>query len=51
MITQKQLAITCAIIAVGLFIAANAQLFGAALRSQPACVAVADAAMPAKRVC
>lgn len=51
MITQKRLATVGALALVGLFIAANAQFIAAAFRSQPACVATADAAMPAKRVC
>lgn len=50
-ITQKRLAIAGAVAAVSLFVAANAQFIAAAFRSQPACVAVANAAMPAKRTC
>ncbi|MEI4264301.1 hypothetical protein [Roseovarius sp. D0-M9] len=50
-ITQKRLAIFGAVAAASLFIVINAQFIAAAFRSQPACVAVADAAMPAKQVC
>lgn len=50
-VTQRRLAIAGTIAALGVFIAANAQFMIAAFRSQPDCVAVADAAMPAKRAC
>lgn len=50
-LTQKRLAVVGAAALIGLFVAANAQFISAALRSQPACVVTADAAMPAKRVC
>lgn len=49
--TQRRLAITGAVAAVGLLLAANAHLVVVALGSQPDCVARGDAALPAKRAC
>lgn len=48
---QKWLAIAAALAALGVFIAASARLIGLAYTSQPACVAVAGDATPAKRAC
>lgn len=48
---QKRLALLGAAAAIGILIAANAHLVLAALGSQPDCVAVEGAAMPAKRAC
>lgn len=48
---QKYLAAFGALVAVGIVLAANAHLVVVAFESQPACVAVADAAQPAKRAC
>lgn len=48
---QKRLAIAGGLALLGTFIAANAHFINAAFRSQPACVAVPDAAAPAKRAC
>lgn len=47
---QRRLAIAAVVAGVALFVAANAHLLAVALGSQPACIAVADAA-PASRVC
>ncbi|WP_323005321.1 hypothetical protein [Pseudorhodobacter sp.] len=49
--TQKRLAIGGALLLLGIFVAANVQLFLAAFGSQPACVAVEGAGIPAKRAC
>ncbi len=48
-ITQRRLAITGALVATGVFIAANAHLITVAVRSQPDCTlsAQANAAKPA----
>ncbi len=50
-LAQKRLAIAGVVAAAALFVGANVQLFSAAFRSQPECVAVEGAAMPAKSVC
>ncbi len=50
-VTQKRLAIMGALAALGIFIVANAQLITVAFRTQPACVAVTDAALPARHAC
>ena len=48
---QKRLAWGAAAVALAVFGFANAHLIAAAYQSQPACVAVEGAAMPAKRAC
>lgn len=48
---QKRLAIAGAVVALAVFIAANAQFIAAAFRAQPACVVVPGAPMPAKHAC
>lgn len=48
---QGRLALAAAAAGLMLVLAANAQLFLAAVRSQPGCVAVEAAAAPAKRAC
>lgn len=50
-VSQKRLAIAGAVALASVFIAANAQFIAAAFQSQPACMALADALIPAKRVC
>ncbi|MFV0491913.1 MAG: hypothetical protein ACK5M4_08850 [Pseudorhodobacter sp.] len=47
---QKKLAITAALAAILVFLAANAHLLSVAFSSAPACTARADAA-PARRAC
>ncbi len=47
--TQRRLAIAGALVALGIFVAANVHLIGLAFETQPACVA--GDAMPAKRAC
>lgn len=47
---QKRLAFAGAALVIAVFIAANAHFLTVALRSQPACAALADAA-PAARAC
>lgn len=49
--TQRRLAILGAAVALGVFVAANVHLVSAAFRSQPECVIVEDAAVPARRAC
>ncbi len=48
---QKRIAILGAILAAGLFVAANAHLIAVAFQSQSDCVAPAPDRMPAKRAC
>jgi hypothetical protein len=48
---QKQIAIAAALLGAALVAAANAHLVIVAMRSQPACVAVANGPTPAKRSC
>ena len=49
--TQKRLALAAAALGLTLVIAANVQLVVAAFRSQPPCVANANAPMPARPAC
>lgn len=50
-IAKKRLLIAGALAVIVSFIAANVHLVGVAFQTQPACVAVDGAAIPAKRVC
>lgn len=49
--TQGRLALAAVAAALAVVLAANAHLVVAAFRSQPACVSVDGAVLPAKRVC
>lgn len=48
---QISLVIIAAIVALAIFLAANIHFFMAAFQSQPACVAIQGAALPAKQSC
>lgn len=48
---QARLAIAAAVLGVAVFAAANAHLITVAFKSQPDCVLIAGAPIPAKKAC
>lgn len=49
--TQKRIAILGTLVAISLFVAANAHLVSVAFSSRPACAALEAGPAPARRVC